>query len=289
VAVLGAGLIGIDLASKIMRSNVLDCRLVVARDDRTPGLRQAAALGLPIATGGIQSLVDAPHSFDVVFDASNATSHAEHAERLRPLGTMLVDLTPSKVGHMVVPTVNGADVLAHRDISMISCGGQASIPILHAIAQSHQIDYVEVVTTAASPSVGRSTRLNLDEYIETTQDAVRDLTGVKDVKAILNLSPARPPTRFRVAMSLLGEELTGESVGSVVKNAVGRVQAFVGGFDVTACVVEDGKAFIAVEVTASGDRIPRYAGNLDIINSAAIHVAERYGQGMFRAPNAEMS
>ncbi|QTI88018.1 acetaldehyde dehydrogenase (acetylating) [Streptomyces sp. AgN23] len=288
-AVLGAGLIGVDLAAKIMRSRSLDCRLVVARDDDTPGLRHATRLGLPTATGGLQSLVDATDPFDVVFDATSAVSHAEHAERLKPFGTMLVDLTPSKVGRMVVPTVNGADVLEHGDINMISCGGQASIPILHAIARRHRIDYVEVVATAASLSVGRSTRLNLDEYIETTQDAVREFTGVKDVKAILNVSPAKPPATFRVAMSVLGQELTAESVRAAVTTATESVRAFAGGFQVTACVVEDGKALIAIEVTSSGDRIPRYAGNLDIINSAALHVAELYAAAHLPTAGAVMS
>jgi acetaldehyde dehydrogenase len=289
VAVLGAGLIGVDLATKVMRSDPLDLRLVVGRDAATPGLRQAAQLGLPISTHGIGSLVDAEDPFDVVFDATNAVSHAEHAEKLSTLGTMLVDLTPSEVGHMVVPTVNGADVLAHSDISMVSCGGQASIPILHAIAKAHRIDYVEVVATAATLSVGRGTRLNLDEYVETTQDAVRDFTGVKDVKAILNISPARPPATFRVAMSLLGEDLAEDSVRTLVAAAAREVRSFAGGFDVTACTVDGGKAFVAVEVASAGDRIPRYAGNLDIINSAALQVAERYAADRLSIACAETS
>lgn len=276
VSVLGAGLIGIDLTTKIVRSDYLDLRLVAGRDAATPGLRQAAQLGLPIATGGIHSLVEADDPFDVVFDATNASSHAEHAEMLSARGTMLIDLTPSKVGHMIVPTVNRADIRSHRDISMVSCGGQASIPVLHAIAKAHEVDYIEVVTTAATLSVGRGTRLNLDEYVETTQDAIRDFTGVKDVKAILNISPARPAATFRVAMSLLGKGLTADSVCSLVTGVASELRSFVGGFDVKACTVNDGKAFVAVEVTSSGDRIPRYAGNLDIINSAAIHAAECY-------------
>ncbi|MFF8618454.1 acetaldehyde dehydrogenase (acetylating) [Streptomyces sp. NPDC015350] len=289
VAVLGAGLIGVDLVSKVMRSSPLDLQLVVGRDERTPGLRQASRLGLRTATDGIRSLTDIEEPFDVAFDATNAMSHAEHAELLAPLGTVLIDLTPSKVGQMVVPTVNGLEATAYRDVNMISCGGQASIPLLHAIARQHRIDYVEVVTTAASLSVGHSTRLNLDEYVETTQDAVRDFTGVKDVKAILNLSPARPPATFRVAMSLLGDNLTQESVGALVANAADGVRAFVGGYDVTACTVNDGRAFIAVEVTARGDLIPKYAGNIDIINSAALHVAEQYAVGRLSAMDVERS
>ncbi len=154
VSVLGAGLIGVDLTTKIMRSDYLDLRLVAGRDAATPGLRQAAQLGLPIATGGIRSLVEVDDPFDVVFDATNASFHAEHAEKLSALGTMLIDLTPSRVGHMIIPTVNRADIRSHRDISMVSCGGQASIPILHAIAKAHSVDYIEVVTTAATLSVG---------------------------------------------------------------------------------------------------------------------------------------
>lgn len=274
VAVLGAGLIGVDLAAKVMRSDSLDLRLVAGRDPSTPGLRQAAQLGVPTATDGIDSLVGADDRFDIVFDATNAASHAEHADKLSPLGTMLVDLTPSKIGHMIVPTVNRADVAAHSDISMVTCGGQASIPILHAIARAHSISYIEVVTTAATLSVGRGTRLNLDEYVETTSEAVRAFTGVEDVKAILNISPARPPATFRVAATLLGDDLTSDSVQAAAAAAAADLRSFAGDFQITACTVNDGKAFIAAEVTSAGDRIPRYAGNLDIINSAAVHLAE---------------
>ncbi|MEU7526039.1 hypothetical protein AB0A74_09915 [Saccharothrix sp. NPDC042600] len=276
VAVLGAGLIGIDLMTKVLRSDRLDLGLVAGRDEATSGLRQAAQLGVPVATGGIGSIVAAERPFDVVFDATSASAHAEHVARLAPLGTMLIDLTPSKQGRMIFPTVNRADIATHRDLSMVSCGGQAAVPILRAITRAHRIDYIEVVTTAATLSIGHGTRMNLDEYVETTQDAVRTFTGVEDVKAILNISPARPPATFRVAMSLLGEDLTTESLRSVVAGAAAEVRSFARGFEVKACSADDGKGFVAVEVTSSGDRIPRYAGNLDIINSAALLVAESY-------------
>ncbi|MFI9642400.1 acetylating acetaldehyde dehydrogenase [Micromonospora sp. NPDC051925] len=275
VGVLGAGLIGVDLAMKVERSAVLDLRLVAGRTAEGSGLKQAARLGLPVASRGLPSLADLDEPLDVVFDATNASSHAEHAEALAPLGTLLVDLTPSRIGRMVVPTVNGADIGAHRDLNMVSCGGQASVPIVRAIARAHRIEYVEVVATAATLSVGRGTRLNLDEYVETTQDALREFTGVGDVKAILNISPARPPATFRVAMSLVGEGLTHDSVRPLVAAAAADVRAFATGYTVTSCLVHDSTAFIAVEVTSTGDQIPAYAGNLDIINSAAIRVAER--------------
>ncbi|WP_340561679.1 acetaldehyde dehydrogenase (acetylating) [Streptomyces sp. GSL17-111] len=275
-AVLGAGLIGIDLVTKIQRSPALSCALVVGRTDETRGLRHAAALGCATAAGGVDALVAGREPFDVVFDATNAMAHAEHWARLRPLGTLLVDLTPSRVGHMVVPTVNGADALLHRNVNLVSCGGQASVPVLHALARHYRPEYIEVVTTAASVSVGRATRLNLDEYIATTEDAARTFTGVADVKAIVNLSPARPPTPFRVAMSLVVPGADADTVAAQVDAAAAEVRRHTPGYRVTACTVTDERIFVAVEVTAAGDRIPRYAGNLDIINAAAVLIAERY-------------
>lgn len=284
VAVLGAGLIGIDLMTKIARSDHLELGLVVGRDPASPGLRRAQRFGVPIAAGGVQSLVDSEQPFDVVFDATNAFSHAEHVAKLAPLGTVLIDLTPSRTGQMIFPTVNRADISAHHDLSMVSCGGQAAVPILHAIAQTHEIDYVEVVTTAATLSVGRWTRMNVDEYVDTTQEAIRRFTGVTDVKVLLNVSPARPPATFRVAMSLLGKDLTTDSLRSVVLGAAAEVRSFARGFEVKACTVDDGTGFVAVEIASSGDHVPDYAGNLDIINSAALLVAESYAADRLSIP-----
>lgn len=273
-AILGAGLIGIDLLLKVQRSDVVDCGLVVGRDETAYGLRRAAAMGCATAADGIRSLVSADRPFDLVFDASNATSHVEHWEALRPLGTRLVDLTPSRVGHMVAPTVNRAEALAHRNINLISCTGQVAVPMLHALTRTHRAHYAEVVTTAASSSVGRATRLNLDEYIDTTQYAVRTFTDVPDVKVMVNLSPAVPPATFRVAMSVLGSDFDADAVRATVTAEAEKVRAYAPGFSVSACTVTKERAFVAVEVAAVGDRIPRHLGNLDIINAAAVLIAE---------------
>jgi acetaldehyde dehydrogenase len=289
VAVLGAGLIGIDLLTRIQRSPSLDCCLVVGRDDQARGLRSAAELGCSTAANGIESLVTAPDPFDIVFDATNALSHAEHWARLGPLGTRLIDLTPSMVGHMVVPTVNATDATAYANVNLISCGGQAAIPILHRLATRYRCDYIELVTTAATRSVGRATRLNLDEYIETTQAAVRTFTGVDHVKTIVNLSPARPAAMFRVAISMVAPGLELEPVRSLVAAAADEVRAFVPGYRVIACTVTEERAFVAVEVAASGGRIPRYAGNLDIINSAAVLIAEQYAASRVPLTAGEVS
>ncbi|HST48395.1 acetaldehyde dehydrogenase (acetylating) [Jatrophihabitans sp.] len=282
VAVLGSGLIGLDLLAKIERSKFLDCQLVVGRDENGRGLRKAASLGYQTSAGGATSLGADGQAFDIVFDATNAMSHVEHHQHLEALGALVIDLTPSRIGHMIAPTVNGADALVHRNVSLISCGGQTAIPILHALTRVYSPSYIEVVTTAASLSVGRASRLNLDEYISTTQAAVRTFTGASDVKVMLNISPAQPPITFRVAISMIGDDFDVDVIRKHVTTVAEEVRTFATGFDIAACSVIDGKAFVAVEVKASGDLIPHYSGNLDIINSAAIYVAEQYAAG--RAP-----
>jgi acetaldehyde dehydrogenase len=275
-AVLGAGLIGMDLVTKIQRSPLLECDLVVARDDQARGLRIAEKLGCAVSAKGIEALLGLAEPFDIVFDATNAMSHAEHWSLLKPLGTKLIDLTPSMIGCMVAPTVNGAEAVIQRNVNLISCGGQAAIPVLHRLSQRVAADYIEIVTTAASVSVGRATRLNLDEYVETTQNAVRFFTGVKNVKVMVNISPAQPPSTFRVALSVITADAHADQVRRLVAAAASEMRAFVPGYEVKVCDVTEGLIFTAVEVAASGDQIPRYAGNLDIINSAAVYVAERY-------------
>jgi acetaldehyde dehydrogenase len=277
VAVIGTGSIGQDLVSKVHRSPVLTCALVAGRNPESTGLRHAAGLGYPTSTNGIDAILAAASPFDVVFDATNALAHAEHWRLLRPLDTTLViDLTPSRVGQLVVPTVTGTVPPAERDISLISCGGQASIPIAHALATRFRTEYIEVVSTVASTIAGRATRLNLDEYVATTQHAITMFTGVRDTKAILNISPAVPPATFRTAVHAIIPGVTTEVVRTVVADAAEQVRAFAPGYAITACAVNGDRVVVTVEVTADSDVLPRYAGNLDIINSAAILVAEQH-------------
>uniref|UniRef100_A0AAU2K3D7 Acetaldehyde dehydrogenase n=1 Tax=Streptomyces sp. NBC_00049 TaxID=2903617 RepID=A0AAU2K3D7_9ACTN len=276
VAVIGTGAIGQDLVSKIHRSPVLECALVAGRNPQSPGLRHAASLGYPATAGGIDAILAAERPFAVVFDATNAMSHAEHWRLLRPLDTLLIDLTPSRVGQMVVPTVTGTHPPAERNVSMISCGGQAATPIAHALARRFEVEYIEVVSTVASSIAGRATRLNLDEYVATTQHAISTFSGVADTKAILNISPARPPATFRTAVHAIVPGASAEAVRAVVADAAERVRAFAPGYEVTAISVTGDRVVVSVEVTADSDVLPRYAGNLDIIDSAAVMVAEQH-------------
>ncbi|WP_053729155.1 acetylating acetaldehyde dehydrogenase [Streptomyces sp. WM6378] len=275
VAVLGAGLIGIDLADKVQGSKSLELRLVAGRSRQSLGLARAAAMGCPTACGGIDALLESG-PFDVVFDASNADVHAGHWAALREIGTTLIDLTPTQLGTVIVPTVNGDQAAAHRHINLVSCGGQAAIPVLNAVAQHCTPAYIEVVSTGASASAGRATRLNLDQYIATTQAAIRSFTHAPDAKVMVNLSPARPAPPFRVAMTVLAPDLNPGPLRAAITAAAEEVQAFAPGFTVNSVELEDDRISVVVEVTATGGRIPSYAGNLDIINGAALLLAEQY-------------
>jgi acetaldehyde dehydrogenase len=280
VAVLGAGLIGIDLLDKIDRSPALDCRLVVGRNTQTVGLNRAAEMGYPTTSGGITALTNSDTAFDVVFDASNADSHAEHWRHLEPTGATLVDLTPSNLGTPTVPTVNGADALTERHISLISCGGQAAIPILHAIAQHRTPHYVEVVSTGASRSAGRATRLNLDEYIATTRDAVCAFTGSPQAKVLVNVTPAVPPPPFRVTVTALASDIDPYTVRHLIAAAADRVQTRLPGYRLACIEAAPEQVTVTVEVTAPSLRLPAYAGNLEIINTAAVLLAEMHADAL---------
>ncbi|GAA2000811.1 acetaldehyde dehydrogenase (acetylating) [Catenulispora subtropica] len=276
VAVIGTGVIGQDLVGKIHRSPLLTCALVAGRNPESAGLRLAAELGYPTTADGVAAILAGPEPFDVVFDATNAMAHAEHWRLLQHTGTLLVDLTPSRVGRMVVPTVTGMRAPEERNVSLISCGGQASIPIAHALAARFPVEYLEAVSTVASTIAGRATRLNLDEYVATTQHALTAFSGVRDTKAILNISPAVPPATFRTAVHAVIPGADAAAIRAVVDQTAGQVQAFAPGYEVTACSVAGDRVVVSVEVAAVSAVLPRYAGNLDIIDSAAILVAEQH-------------
>ncbi|CAM5407013.1 acetaldehyde dehydrogenase [Streptomyces spiroverticillatus] len=276
VAILGAGLIGIDLIDKIQRSPYLDCALVAGRTRQTAGLRRAEQLGCATAPHGIRSVLEqAP--FGLVFDASNATAgHWAYLEQATD--TTLIDLTPARPGLAVVPTVNAQAAASCRHIGLVSCGGQAALPLLHALAALSAPTYIEVAATAASASAGPATRRNLDEYLATTSAAISTLTRVPEVKVLANLSPARPAPPFRVAMTLLADTrgLTAAHVVRTAERAAHEVRQFAPGYQLTSTTVGDGQITAAVEVTAASARLPRHAGNLDLINAAAVLLAEQH-------------
>ncbi|MGW5679854.1 acetaldehyde dehydrogenase [Streptomyces sp. NPDC003860] len=268
--VIGAGVLGLDLAERIQRSPHLRCVLVAGRPG-TAGLRRAEGMGLATSTDGVAAL--AGRCADVVFDASNAA---------QPHGTewaakaLWVDLTPRVTGRMVVPTINGNLATMPGRLDLVSCGGQTVLPILDAISRCRIPEYAEVVTTAASASAGRATRLNLDEYLATTEAAVRALARVPEAKVLANLSPALPAPVFRARVTVTGHDIRSGAVRAAVDQAATAVRGFCPGYAVTSCVVEEGLVLVDIEVRARGGLLPSYAGNVEIINAAAVLLAERY-------------
>ncbi|MEU0770648.1 acetylating acetaldehyde dehydrogenase [Streptomyces albogriseolus] len=275
-AILGTGLLGLDLAERIQNSPHLQCGLIVSRTPHSRGLKQAAELGCATAAGGVNALLGSGQTFDIVFDATNALTHSEHWARLAGTGTVLIDLTPTRGSTLLVPTVNGEQAPDHQHIGLISCGGQASVPVLHALASRYRPEYVEMVATAASVSVGRATRLNLDEYVDTTQAAIRQFTQAETVKAMVNISAAAPPPPFRIAITMLARRADQQQASDVVEAAAEAVRAFVPGYRVTECTVTGEVLRVIVEVAATRNRMPVHAGNLEVISAAAIYAAEQH-------------
>lgn len=278
VAIIGSGNIGTDLLVKAARSPVLEPALFVGRSLHSAGMAKALSLGVPVSDRSIAALEDAPGDFDIVFDATNARDAQKHWAVLEPLGKTVIDMTPANVGEMCVPAVNLAGATESRNMNMVTCGGQASVPLAHVVGQSHSnIEYLEVVSSIAARSGGPATRLNLDEYLETTELALQRFSGAKRTKAILILNPAEPCVNMQTTLFAQVDDPDLPRLTEAVQDMVARIQEYVPGYQlVVPPTYENGRLVIMVKVQGLGDYLPRYAGNLDIINCAAISVAEEF-------------
>jgi acetaldehyde dehydrogenase len=279
VAILGTGNIGADLLIKVTRSPHLECALFVGRNLSSPGMQKANSLGVRISSEGIDAIVADPSCCDLVFDCTSAIAHYEHAPILAKLDKLVIDLTPSKMGEMCVPAINLDHCLKGREINMITCGGQVAAPIAHVIGDVHHgvVEYVEVVSSIASRSAGPATRLNLDEYIDTTQRGVRCFSGAKKTKAILILNPAIPCINMQTTVFARVAKPRMDELISAIDKMVEVIKSYVPGYRLMVPpVYEDGRIVISARVTGLGDYLPAYAGNLDIINCAAVAAAEGY-------------
>jgi len=280
VAVLGTGNIGTDLLIKVMRSEVLECVLFAGRNLSSPGMTKANLLGVPVSAKGLRGITDASSDISLVFDATSATDHMEHAKIFADLGIRAVDLTPAKVGRMCVPAVNLEECLDVPNVNMITCGGQASIPLACAIAAANtEVQYMETTSSIASRSAGPATRINLDEYLITTEIGLGVFSSCKQTKAILNLNPAEPCVHMQttVMAKIVNPDL--EATQSKVIEMVNKIKAYVPGYRlIMEPIIENGRLVTIVGVDGLGDHLPKYAGNLDIINCAAIAYAEAYAE-----------
>jgi acetaldehyde dehydrogenase len=277
VAILGSGNIGADLMYKVRRSALLELQLVAGIDPASEGLARARELGFETCTDGIEGVLR-NGKIKLVFDATSARSHMAHAPRLKAANMIAVDLTPAAVGPGVIPVVNLEQYSTESNVNLISCGAQASVPIVAAINQVSPIQYAETVSTISSRSAGPGTRQNIDEFTRTTARSVRDIGGAKESKSIIVINPAEPPIIMRNTIYAVVELPADEKkVRDSVMSMAEKIQRYVPGFKVTVEPFLDGDHFtVCNEVTGAGDYLPPYAGNLDIITAAAINVAERY-------------
>ncbi|SEE98888.1 acetaldehyde dehydrogenase [Streptomyces sp. 3213] len=296
VAIIGSGNIGTDLLIKVLRlSDTLEIAALAGIDPDSDGLARARRLKVATTHEGVEGLVklDEFADVDLVFDATSAGAHRHHEEVLRPLGRTLVDLTPAAIGPYVVPPVNGEAHLDAPNVNMVTCGGQATIPIVAAVGAVSPVHYGEIVASIASRSAGPGTRANIDEFTETTSQAIEAVGGAARGKAIIVLNPAEPPLIMRDTVHCLVSECATEAVTASVEEMVGRVQAYVPGYRLKQQVQYDKvaaddplrtlapgagellKVSVFLEVEGAAHYLPAYAGNLDIMTSAALRTAER--------------
>lgn len=284
VAIIGSGNIGTDLLLKILRSSFLDCVFFVGRNLSSNGISKAVSLGVRVSDLGIDAFVKniSADDFSLVFDATSALSHRRHALVFEKLGKMVIDLTPSGVGYMCVPAVNLEEALRFKNINVITCGGQASIPLAYCISQvAKDVQYLEVVSAIASRSAGPATRANIDEYVQTTQRALSNFCGCKKTKTILILNPAQPCIDMQTTIFAKVKNPDMKSVVSSIQDMVRKIQLYVPGYQlIVPPVFENGRIVVMVKVKGRGDYLPSYAGNLDIINCAAVAIAEQYAKNL---------
>ncbi len=303
VAIIGSGNIGTDLMIKVLNhSDHLEMGAMVGIDPASDGLARAASMGVPITAEGVEGLVGLPNfdEIDIVFDATSAKAHVVNDARLRPLGKRMIDLTPAAIGPFVVPAVNGDEHIDAPNVNMVTCGGQATIPMVAAVSRVVPVAYAEIVASIASKSAGPGTRANIDEFTETTSSAIVSVGGAKRGKAIIILNPAEPPLIMRDTVFCLvdaADPVTHDQIRESVAKMVGDVAAYVPGYrlkqqvqiaeipaDQPVETLIDGgsrpthQVSIFLEVEGAGHYLPAYAGNLDIMTSAGLQIAERIAQ-----------
>jgi acetaldehyde dehydrogenase len=290
-AIVGTGNIGTDLMYKLARSSTIELRYVVGVDPTSEGLRRAGERGFEVSAEGVDWLLARPERPDLVFEATSASIHARHAPRYREAGIRAVDLTPAARGPYVIPTVNLDDHLDEWNVNLVTCGGQATIPIVHAVSRVTPVPYAEIVATVASRSAGPGTRQNIDEFTRTTARAVESLGGADEGKAIIILNPAEPPLVMRdTIFCTVGADADHGRVAASIGEMVDAVQRYVPGYRLRAepqfDANPDGSTRVVsfVEVEGAGDFLPPYAGNLDIMTAAAAKVGEELARALLERP-----
>jgi acetaldehyde dehydrogenase len=286
VAIVGSGNIGTDLLEKLRRSETLDVRYMIGIAADSPGLARARALGVEVSAEGVDWLLGQDELPVIVFEATSAYVHVRNAPRYREAGIRAVDLTPAARGPFVVPPVNLYEHLGAPNVNMVTCGGQATVPMVYAVSRVAPVEYAEIVATVASASAGPGTRANIDEFTETTAKAVKVIGGATHGKAIIVLNPADPPLIMRdTIFCSLDPGVDHDAVTASVHAMEQEVQSYVPGYRLLRePQFDDEKVAIFVEVEGAGDFLPRYAGNLDIMTAAAAKVGHEIAASLTEVP-----
>ncbi|MDB5737569.1 MAG: Acetaldehyde dehydrogenase 3 [Sphingomonas bacterium] len=295
VAIIGSGNIGTDLMIKIMKAEKLEMGAMVGIDPSSEGLARAARMGVATTAEGIEGLqaLDVWPEIGIVFDATSAGAHQRHSDVVTGAGKVMIDLTPAAIGPYVIPVVNGDDHLDAVNVNMVTCGGQATIPIVAAVSSVGTVHYAEIVASIASKSAGPGTRANIDEFTETTSRGIEEVGGAKKGKAIIVLNPAEPPMIMRDTVFTLSSGADEAQIEAAIIAMVARVNAYVPGYRLKQKVqferfgsnnpvkipgighFEGIKTSVFLEVEGAAHYLPAYAGNLDIMTSAGLKTAEK--------------
>ncbi len=281
-ALIGSGNIGTDLMYKLKRSPVLEPVWMIGIDPESEGLSRARDMGLKTTANGVDGAL--PHlaadGVQIAFDATSAYVHKENSDKMNAHGVFMVDLTPAAIGPLCVPPVNLDELAETMNVNMISCAGQATIPIVYGVSRVQSVDYAEIIASLASKSIGPGTRANLDEFTYTTSSAVCEVGGARRGKALCIINPAEPPMIMRNTIyCMTDDEPDQKRITESLLEMIGKVEQYVPGYKlVNGPVFEGNKVGVFMEVAGLGDYLPTYAGNLDIMTAAACRTAEMYAE-----------
>ena len=288
VAIIGSGNIGTDLLYKAKRSRLIDPVWMVGIDPASEGLRRAEGMGVKTTPKGVDGLVPfiAADRIEIAFDATSAYVHRENSRKLAPLGVLLIDLTPAAIGPFCIPPVNLREHIDKKEpnVNMVSCGAQATVPMVAAVSRVQAVEYAEIIATVASNSIGPGTRQNIDEFTRTTSGAVQKVGGARRGKAIVIVNPADPPIMMRDTVHCLTVDPPDrDAITKSAHSMLREIQQYVPGYRLKNGPVFDGRRVsMYMDVEGLGDYLPKYAGNLDIMTAAALRTAEMFAEDMLR-------